>query len=53
MAGPAVAIRYTGGTHLQCLVDGDTEDEPERSEQHRIDEPRQIGHWISPGKERR
>src|SRR5207302_323836 len=38
---------FSRGTHLQRLVGGGEQDEPERCEQHRIDEPRQIRHEIS------
>ena len=43
---------FPGGTHLQRLVDGGDEHQPERGKQHRIDEPRQIGHRSFPQRRR-
>ena len=39
---PARRRPLARGAHLQRLVDGGNEKQPERGEQHRVDEPRQI-----------
>ena len=33
---------FARGAHLQRLVNGGSEEQPERGEQHRVDEPRQV-----------
>jgi hypothetical protein len=43
---------FAGGARLPCLVSGGNENEAERREQYRIDEPRHIRHWIFPTEER-
>src|SRR6185369_1913952 len=40
---------FARGAHLQGLVNGSTEEQPERGQQYQIDEPRQVGqHGLSP-----
>ena len=39
-----------GGTNLKCLVGGSDDNDAERRQQHRIDEPRQIRHRAPPSR---